>query len=287
MKKLLAAALASAMMLSFAACEKKDVTPTCEGGTETTPGSETGTTATASSEDVTTVSSEYGTTTAAPGDSAISKYVRDCRDTYKHLEREDGKYHAPEILIDSEYAKSINEEIARRFENYDAALVKDGFCHYTSTKYTAYLTKEGVLCVVFVECGDCDDDIYHLYNIDVQTGGYVDNKRIAEIAGISDIAKAAKDAVQAYYNATGNVKIENYKVVKDNGEPLNYMEKQIEDSFLGERLNENMMIGITSEGTMFFISALGSFGGADWYYRMYDVNGVLLDNADIPNWVKG
>ena len=189
MKKFLAVMLASAMVMSFAACEKKDVPPTCDGGTETTPVSETETTA--SSEDVTTVSSEDETTIAAPGDSAISKYVRDCRDTYKHLEREDGKYHAPEILIDSEYARSINEEIARRFENYDAALVKDGFCHYTSTKYIAYLTKEGVLCVVFVECGDCDDDIYHLYNIDVQTGGYVDNKRIAEIAGISDIAKAA------------------------------------------------------------------------------------------------
>jgi len=279
MKKFLAAALASAMMLSLAACGKKDVTPTCAGGTETTPESETETTATASSEDE--------TTTATPEDSGISKYVKDARDTYKHLERENGKYHAPEILIDSEYARSINEEIAHRFESYDAALVKDKYCHYTSTKYIAYLTKEGILCVVFVECGEWDDDIYHLYNIDVQTGGYVDNKRIAETAGVTDIAVAAKNAVQAYYNATGNIKIENYKVVKDNNEPLNAMEKEIEDSFLDERLNDKMLVGLTSEGKMFFISALGAFGGAEWYNRMYDVNGVSLDTFENSDWVRG
>ena len=38
---------------------------------------------------------------------------------------------------------------------------------------------------------------------------------------------------------------------------------------------------------MFFISALGSFGGADWYYRMYDVNGFMLDTYENKNWVRG
>ena len=279
MKKLLAGLLAAAMVFSSAACGKKDVTPTCDGGTQTTPETETEATVSESSDDV--------TTTAAPEDNDISKYVRDARDTYKHLEKDGGKYHAPEILIDSEVARSINEEIAHRFESYEAALVKDGYCHYTSTQYIVYLTKEGVMSVVFVECGEWDDDIYHLYNIDVKTGGYVDNKLIAGITGVTDIATAAKDAVQAYYNATGNVTIENYKVVKDNGEPLNPMEKEIENSFLDERLNENMMIGITSEGVMFFISALGSFGGADWYYVMYDVNGLSLNTTENSNWVRG
>ena len=280
MKKLTAVLLASAMVMSLAACGKNDVTPTCDGGTETMK------------EDVVTTESDVTTETPETTDKAsangrIEDYVKDARDTYKHLERDGNKYHAPEILIDSGCAKDINQEIAHRFESYEAAITTDGYSHYTSSDYIVYLTKEGILTIVFVEHGEWDDDIYHLYNIDVNTGDYVDNARLAEIAGITDIGKAAKDAVQAYFNATGNVKIENYKVVKDNNEPLNAMEKEIEDSFLDERLNDKMLVGLTSEGKMFFISALGAFGGAEWYNRMYDVNGVSLDTFENSDWVRG
>ena len=280
MKKLTAVLLTSAMVFSLTACGKSNVTPTRDGGTETTK-EEVVTT----ESDVTTEAPE--TTDTASENGNIGKYVKDARDTYKHLERDGNKYHAPEILIDSGCAKDINQEIARRFESYEAAITTDGYSHYTSSDYIVYLTKEGILTIVFVERGEWDDDIYHLYNIDVNTGDYVDNARLAEIAGITDIGKAAKDAVQAYFNATGNVKIENYKVVKDNNEPLNAMEKEIEDSFLDERLNDKMLVGLTSEGKMFFISALGAFGGADWYNRMYDVNGVSLDTFENSDWVRG
>ncbi len=37
------------------------------------------------------------------------------------------------------------------------------------------------------------------------------------------------------------------------------------------------------DGTMFFISPLASFGGAEWYYRMYDVNGTNLEYDE--GWV--
>lgn len=280
MKKLTAVLLTSAMVFSLTACGKSNVTPTRDGGTETTK------------EEVVTTESETSTEAPETTDTAsengnIEKYVKDARDTYKHLERDGNKYHAPEVLIDSGCAKDINAEIAHRFESYEAAITTDGYSHYTSSDYIVYLTKEGILTIVFVERGEWDDDIYHLYNIDVNTGDYVDNARLAEIAGITDIGKAAKDAVQAYFNATGNVKIENYKVVKDNNEPLNAMEKEIEDSFLDERLNDKMLVGLTSEGKMFFISALGAFGGADWYNRMYDVNGVSLDTFENSDWVRG
>lgn len=285
MKRLLAAALASAMMLSLAACNEKPKM-TCDGGTETMkePESETIEKIVITDPDDSLPSPEAPFTEAD-----ISKYVRDARDTYKHLEKDEhAGYHVPEILIDSDCAKSVNEEIAKRFEMYEAAIVKDGESHYYASEYIAYLTKEGILTVVFVEIGMWDDDIYHVYCIDVTTGSYADNARLAEISGVTGIGAAAKDAVQAYYNASGQVKIENYKVVSAN-DSLNGMEQAIQDSFGDDRLNDTMLIGLKSDGTMFFISALGSFGGAEWYYRMYDVAGNDLHDYDKgdPGWVRG
>ena len=286
MKRLVAAALASAMMLSVAACNK-DTHVTCDGGTETTPSSEIET------EEKIVITDDPDASLPLPEEpitqADISKYVKDARDTYKHLEKDEyAGYHVPEILIDSESAKSINEEIAKRLEMYEAAITTDGESHYYASEYIAYLTKEGILTVVFVELGIWDDDIYHVYSIDVTTGNGVDNARLAEIAGVTSISAAAKDAVQAYYNCSGQVKIENYKVVSVN-DSLNGMEQAIQDSFDDDRLNDNMLIGLKSDGTIFFISALGAFGGAEWYYRMYDTSGLDLHSYEKgdPGWVRG
>ncbi len=280
MRKIAAALLASFMVLSLASCSKKQEP---SSGVSDQTGTQTSSESAKPSE----------TTTPAPAAKTIGSiddYVKDARDKYKHLEgkKEAGycPYHVPELLIDSPYAKSVNEEIAHCFEEYEAEIKKDGQCHYFATEYIAFLTKEGILSVVFVEDGEVDDNLFHVYNIDVTTGDKVDNKRLAQIAGVKDIRTAAMDAVQAFYNNSGMIKIENYKVVKKKGKKLDDMEKEVEKSFIEERLNDNMMIGITSEGKMFFISALGSFGGADWYFQMYDVDGVDLYNSESQKWVS-
>ena len=117
MKRLVAAALASAMMLSIAACNK-DTHVTCDGGTETTPSSEIETIEKIVITDNPDASLPVPEEPITQAD--ISKYVKDARDTYKHLEKDEyAGYHVPEILIDSESAKSINEEIAKRLEMYE------------------------------------------------------------------------------------------------------------------------------------------------------------------------
>lgn len=280
MKRITAALIAMAMVLAFASCGKRQ---------------EPSTAVSIQTESQAATESAKPSETTAPAPTVkqigpLSDYVKDARDKYKHLEgkKEAGycPYHVPEILIDSAYAESVNKEIADIFGEYEAEIKKTGSCHYFATEYIAYLTKDGILSVVFVEDGEVDDNVFHVYNINVKTGDKVDNLSLAETAGVKDIRTAAMNAVQAFYNNSGMIEIENYKVVKKNGKKLDDMEKEVERSFIEERLNDKMMIGITNEGKLFFISALGSFGGADWYFQMYDVDGVDLYNSQTSNWVS-
>lgn len=278
MKKTVSVLLASAMALTISACNNNTPEPAYVIETKLP----------ATQETTESPKTTEGTRETIQTDPNLAKYIKDNRDKYKHLENEEsGEYHAPEILIKSAYADEINKDVAHVFEDYATEIKKEGECHYFATEYIAYLTKEGILSVVFVECGEWDDDEYHVYNIDVSTGEKVDNKRIAEAAGITDIRETAMNAVQSYYNATGLITVRDFKVVTTNDEDLDGMEQEIENSFSEERLNENMMMGLRSDGTIFFISELGSFGGASSYYYMYNTRGSDLRDYDSPYWVSG
>ena len=159
-------------------------------------------------------------------------------------------------------------------------MIEEGYVHYYSSRYNAFLTGNGILSVVFVECGEWDDDVYHVWNIDVNSGERVDNRTMAEIAGVADIRGSAMDAVQTYLNNSGLVHIENYEIVSIE---YDYAREDVERSFSEEVLNDNMMIGITSDRTLFFVSPVASFGGAESYYRIYDAHGNDLDN--VTGWV--
>ena len=138
---------------------------------------------------------------------------------------------------------------------------------------------------MFIECDDNDLNEFHVYNLDVNSGEKVENARLAEIAGISDIRKTAMDALQAFYNRLEIFKIDNYKVVKESGEALDEQEKAVEQSFGEKYLNQNMMLGLTNESKMFFVSPVCTTAGADIYYFIYDVDGIDLDDEDNPAFV--
>lgn len=308
MKRLTAVLLASAMALSLAGCSSgnghKDtdhpdrvqssleskpefaepvfIDETTVGTTDVTAPSETTDTAATASETTTTSENTTETTELPSGFSfgKASDYVIDARSDYMHLEK-DGKYHVPRVLLNSSYAEEMQLEVEHCLAVYNTEIEEYGETHYPSTDYAAYLTEGGILSVVFVERGMWDDDIYHVWNFDVITGNRVENRIIAEVAGIQDIRTAAMDAVQAYYNREGMVTVEDYQVVSS---VVDYMEKPVADSFSEERLNNDMMIGLRNDGSIFFISGLASIAGAEWYYHMYDADGYDL-YAD-PEWVK-
>lgn len=297
MKKILSVLLASAMVLSIVSCTSKkpsdghrdnDETEVSKlehiGADETetvipepTETEETSETAEATTEATTEAATA---TTEMPKDfGTASDYVNDIRDTYKYLEI-DGEYHVPQVVFDTPYAKEMGDEIRGVFQDYALEISNVGRCHYWYTKYIAFLSPSGVLSVVFVEGGEWDDDIYHVWNFDVMTGNQVDNRTMAEQAGVFDIRTAAMDAVQNYYNNTGMLTVDNYELQPGS---FDYMHQAVEDSFSTDRLNGDMPIGLTNEGKLFFVSGLASFGGADWYYEIYDAEGNNLSREE--GWV--
>lgn len=291
MKKLLASVLCIATVMSLAACgSKKPVQITAAAPSETTTAAVA---APASSEKKDTPAIE----TQKPN--PASEYVKDRVEklTINGFTDEDGEktedediiFHFPVLQIKSSYAEQVNKEMDKIFADYNKeykSAVKDNVTpDLYETNYIAYLTKDGILSLVFVEGGANDCNEYHVYNIDVKTGEKVDNARIAQVAGVSDIRKAAMDALQALYNndENGNFKIKNYKVVKKVGEKKDEMDRDVEKAFSEKHLNDKMKIGLTDEGKMFFISEFET--GAGEFSGMYDVNGKDLYDENNPCFV--
>ena len=200
-------------------------------------------------------------------------------------EEEELEYHIPELTIKSSYAESVNKEVAQAFDKYKKDLEKGDGLLFFGTAYVAYLTKDNVLSLVFISYEDTDLNEYKVYNIDVKTGEKVDNARIAQIAGVSDIRKAAMDALQNWYNNMEIVKIKDYKVVLENGEKLDSQMKSVESTFGEKYLNDKMQIGLTNEGKLFFVSTVDFMAGAELYDWAYDVDGNDIDDEDNPYWV--
>ncbi len=272
MKKIIAAILSMMMVISFASCGKKQG----QAGA-TAAGTAAGTAA-------------DGKTSATSKPNPAEKYVKHKVEkiTIPGYADEDGEiveeevieFHMPEISIKSSYTESINKEVTKDISDCRAELVKQGTTEYGGSEYIAYLYNEQILSVVFIVLGPNDTDFYHVYNIDVKTGEKVDNARIAQIAGVSSIRQTAMEALQTYYNRSENYKIENYKVVKEAGDVSDEEAQEIERSFGEKYLNDNMLVGLTDEGQMFFISELETESGS--FYNMFDQKGTDLSTDDNP-----
>ena len=236
-------------------------------------------------EDEETDEEEQTAQTAAPtsgrnSSGKLSDYVRDARSEYNLLEQ-DGEYHVPKVVFKTEYAAQKKQEIDGCFAVYAEEIADNGYSHYYSTHYIAFLSPGGVLSIVFVEVGEWDDDVFHVWNFDVKTGNKVDNSRISEIAGVRSIRKAGMDAAQKCLNNTGMINVQDYQLVSTDYE---YMRDSVANTFSEAYINDNMPVGLTSDGKMFFISPIASFAGAEYYYTMYDINGDTFIND--PAWVR-
>ena len=283
MKKFLASVLCITIAMSLAACSKKapDQTGTVQPTEKPIE----------ASEEFHTQPSATASTIANPAFEFIKTKVD--RITVAGEADEDGEkeedevlsYYVPELLIKSSYAESVNKEINAAYEKYKKNLKNEELEQFYGTSYIAYLTKEGILSLVFISYGEYDDNEYKVYNIDTKTGEKVENAKLAELAGVSDIRKAAMDALQNLYNKMEIFKIKDYKVVLEKGEKKDEQMRDVEKTFSEKYLNDKMQIGLTNEGKMFFISTIDTTGGAEFYNWVYDANGTTLDDEDNPYWV--
>ena len=283
MKKFLASVLCITIAMSLAACSKKapeqtgtvqptDITVETSGKAVTEPSATVSTIANPAYEfiktkvDRITVAGEVDEDGNKEEDEVLSYYV-------------------PELLIKSSYAESVNKEINAAYEKYKKNLKNEELEQFYGTSYIAYLTKEGVLSLVFISYGEYELNEYKIYNIDTKTGEKVENAKLAEIAGVSNIRKTAMDALQNLYNKMDIFKIKDYKVVLEKGEKKDEQMRDIEKTFSEKYLNDKMQIGITNEGKMFFVSMIDTTAGAEFYNWVYDVDGTTLDDEDNPYWV--
>jgi hypothetical protein len=287
MKKIAATALVCAMIFSLAACSVKQQETTIPESSETT------THVTETTEETTETTTEE-TTLRAPSTQILTKedYVKNARDKYKKYVKGDCKddFYAPEILIKSSYADSVNNDIKKIFEKYKKAFKKDEYAEIYGSDYIVYLTKDGILSVVFTEYKG--EEVHHVYNIDVTTGEKVDNARIAQIAGVTSIKTAAMDALQNAYNSTyeyfhgakAGKRVENYKVIPENGKKLTSEEKNMQATFNEKYFSDDMKVGLTDEGKMFFI--ITRYDAALYSKFVIDADGKSQDYVGNPAWVS-
>lgn len=302
MKKVFATALICTMLFSLAACNSSkpqqtapESTESTTEVTETTQDTEATETTTAETTE-TTAEATTATETSETAATVLNKkdYLKDkvlkfkVKDTYNKKKKkwiyETYEYHFPQLLIKSSYADSINKAMEKKISAYKKEHKTNGFTDGV-TEYIAYLTKDGVLSIVFIETSPNDHIDCRVYNIDVITGEKVDNARIAQIAGVSNIRTTAMNALQAKYNKEKYYKIKNYKVVKKSGKKKNSIDKDVEKSFGSKLLNDKMKIGLTSEGKIFFISDYIDANG-DERTGIYDANGKDLYTEKNSNWVR-
>ena len=104
---------------------------------------------------------------------------------------------------------------------------------------------------------------------------------MAAYAGIKDITMTAMDACQAFINNRGGMTVENYELVSPDAD---HYKTAVEDTFSSDRINDDMMMGLTDKGTPFFVSGVAALGGAEWYYEIYDVSGTDMYKAE--GWIR-
>ncbi|MCR4776119.1 MAG: hypothetical protein K5869_07045 [Saccharofermentans sp.] len=302
MKKLISTALICTMLFSFAACNSRKPEQTAPESSEAA----VQVTETTEAEETTTVSETAETTTPSETTEAVTMetmaatvgnkkdYLKDKVVKFKVKEDYNKKkkkwnyttleFHFPVLLIKSSYADSINKAMEKMIKKYKKEFKDMYDTGDYGTEYIAYLTKDGIMSIVFIETFANDQIECKVYNIDVTTGEKVDNARIAKTAGVSNIRKAAMDALQARYNKQKFYKVKNYKVVKKKGQKKDEDDKAVEKSFNTKHLNDKMKIGLTNEGKIFFVS--GYFDGCcEDNDTVYDANGNDLYTEKNKNLV--
>lgn len=200
---------------------------------------------------------------------------------YGPFERE---FYVPQFNFDTESAKEVNTFITDLINDINSQ--KDEF-YYTSNSF-CYEYKNYITLAFGIHC-DWDFDMYYMWTFDVTTGELVSNEDIfsASNSEYSSITEAATEAttftINSYY-----IEYDSEPVIVDgalNSDcPLVDMLSEslfanlYDLTFNDENLNDEMSIGLDSNGTLIFISDIFSFGGANCYEEIYTADGHYISD---------
>lgn len=150
----------------------------------------------------TTVVTETIVVTEKPTEFNYSKNPDDYVEVAREEEHADGEivYRIPHILIKSEDAKTVNNDIDgiynSVFDIYDQ-VDRNGRC--TSLGYDAYVAKEVLSVVITMEYHDTN--FYSVYNFDIRTGKRLLNDELINKLGYTeeDVYSKLKDATAKWF----------------------------------------------------------------------------------------
>ena len=114
-------------------------------------------------------------------------------------------FRIPEITIDSDDAREVNDEILEKYgSTMDAAEEQNSSVANTFIDYDAYLTNDILSVVINVELGSGHSWQYSVYNFDISTGKSLTNRTLCKKIGTDwdTMKKTLSSNLEYYYNQT-------------------------------------------------------------------------------------
>ena len=185
-------------------------------------------------------------------------------------------FHTPTFNFNSVDADATNDEIAELIENKVSTEIN--FCYRSDFMYYIY---DNYLTLILRMSGDWDCSYYYIWTFNTDTGSLADNNEIFEASNseYGSITEAATVATTDYINNLyfGNFHMPTIIDGALNPDVTGVPEDSYSLTFNEENLNDDMSIGLDSDGNLIFISDIFSLCGASYYIHIYNAEGARLD----------
>jgi len=200
-------------------------------------------------------------------DNFISKIYKDKNFVYTLKEgkaiREDGEeclYSLPFINIESEDAKSINNEIKELLDNIENRN-RLAYGYMFNTFYN-----DNILSIVFIEVG-INFPFYTTYNIDLSNGKLIDNREVILSQGISisEYNEILKDKLKESFIKQN----ENSGYSTENETYIQYLQGTVEDTY---NYSNEIPMFLDEEGNITIQAKILSLVGSEISYHIIEIN---------------
>lgn len=204
-------------------------------------------------------------------------------------------FNIPHFNFDTEDARSVNEELSGIVDSYVSG---DDAWFYYGSDYCYYIGDNSITVVFNIIC-DWDVNEYYTYTFDLTTGNRMSNDKIfaASNSEFSSISEAANAATTNYLNSLwmfqdgdepfiidGEINPNNHNsYLSIDSTPEEIIDEYLSITFNEDNLNDDMRIGLDSNGNLIFISEIFSLGGASYYTEVYNSEGANISGylADV------